>query len=393
MYEEFKESVHDSPVEFKAKTKSPIDVVVRRHDYAIGSTTGWHTHPGPVFITVTQGQLTYYLYDDPECTPHSVSAGQGFVDDGRGHMVRNESGQAAQDTSVIIAPGASLSGASSTRRPTAGSDSGGRRPTAWANREEERGRGTPPLGPAAHPALTGQGEPQRLALADDAPRKLRRNAPLDHEPVTRSAPESSTSNVITQTVGIRSDCRRSTGRRSPLALPGARPRPRHCRHPPRSGTACPVGRAGRGAHRRARSPPRGSCCRADQRDAGVDRVLAGVAAARERDEEDEDEPLHWRQHVELLVEDRGIDPAGPAPDHLPARADKRPQGARAPHRRARPARRGADWPIEVKLVRVLGGGSRSSSPTTPSSAAPGWSATTRGNIPVHAPAPLAPARR
>ena len=33
-----------------------------------------------------------------------VSAGQGIVDDGRGHMVRNESGQAAQDVSVIIAP-------------------------------------------------------------------------------------------------------------------------------------------------------------------------------------------------------------------------------------------------------------------------------------------------
>jgi len=104
-YEPFNESaVRDSPVEFKAKTKSQIDVVVRRHDYAIGSTTGWHTHPGPVFITVTQGQLTYYLYDDPSCTPHLVSAGQGIVDDGRGHMVRNESGQAAQDVSVIIAP-------------------------------------------------------------------------------------------------------------------------------------------------------------------------------------------------------------------------------------------------------------------------------------------------
>lgn len=104
-YDEFKESaVQDSPVEFKAKTKSPIDVVVRRHDYQLASTTGWHSHPGPVFITVTQGQLTYYLYDDPECTPHVVSAGQGFVDDGRGHIVRNESGQLAQDVSVIIAP-------------------------------------------------------------------------------------------------------------------------------------------------------------------------------------------------------------------------------------------------------------------------------------------------
>ena len=32
------------------------------------------------------------------------SCSDGFVDNGRGHMVRNESGQPAQDVSVIIAP-------------------------------------------------------------------------------------------------------------------------------------------------------------------------------------------------------------------------------------------------------------------------------------------------
>ena len=57
-------SVPDSPVDFQVKAKSPVDVVVPRHDYAIGSHTGWHDHRGPVFITVTQGTLTYYLYDD-----------------------------------------------------------------------------------------------------------------------------------------------------------------------------------------------------------------------------------------------------------------------------------------------------------------------------------------
>ena len=104
-YDAFKvSSIPKSPVEFKAKAKSRMDLVVRRHDYAVGSTTGWHSHPGPVFITVTQGQLTYYHYDDPNCTPHVISAGQGFVDNGRGHIVRNESGQPAQDMSVIIAP-------------------------------------------------------------------------------------------------------------------------------------------------------------------------------------------------------------------------------------------------------------------------------------------------
>ena len=104
-YEDFKvKSIKDSPVEFDVKAKSVVDVVVRKHDYAVGSHTGWHSHPGPVFITVTEGTLTYYLYDDPTCTPHVVTKGSGFVDDGRGHMVRNESGQPAQDVSVIIAP-------------------------------------------------------------------------------------------------------------------------------------------------------------------------------------------------------------------------------------------------------------------------------------------------
>jgi hypothetical protein len=104
-YDEFNvRSVPGSPVKFKAKAKSPIDIVVRKHDYAVGGYTGWHGHPGPVFITVTQGALTYYEHDDPTCTPTVVTAGHGFVDNGHGHMVRNESGQLAQDISVIIAP-------------------------------------------------------------------------------------------------------------------------------------------------------------------------------------------------------------------------------------------------------------------------------------------------
>ena len=105
VYDDFKvQSVPSSPVDFKVNAKSPVDIVVRQHDYAVGSNTGWHSHPGPVFISVTQGTLTYYLYDDPTCTPHRVTAPGGFVDDARGHMVRNESGQPARDVSVIIAP-------------------------------------------------------------------------------------------------------------------------------------------------------------------------------------------------------------------------------------------------------------------------------------------------
>jgi quercetin dioxygenase-like cupin family protein len=90
--------------DFRAHSSEPIDIVVRRHDYAPGSSTGWHQHPGPILITVVQGQLTYYEYDDPTCTPHVITAGHGFVDTGDGHIVRNETDQPAEDISVITAP-------------------------------------------------------------------------------------------------------------------------------------------------------------------------------------------------------------------------------------------------------------------------------------------------
>ena len=49
-----------SPIDFQAKSKSDMDVVIRKHDYVANSSTGWHMHPGPVFITVVSGQLTFY---------------------------------------------------------------------------------------------------------------------------------------------------------------------------------------------------------------------------------------------------------------------------------------------------------------------------------------------
>lgn len=101
-YEAFK--VETEVVDFEAKARSPLDIVVRQHEYVPGGTTGWHSHPGPVFITVTVGQLTFYEVDDPTCTPKIVNAGEGYVDTGRGHIARNESGLPATDVSVILAP-------------------------------------------------------------------------------------------------------------------------------------------------------------------------------------------------------------------------------------------------------------------------------------------------
>ena len=93
-----------SLIDFEARAKSAVDIVVRTHDYAAGGSTGWHTHPGPVFITVLQGSVTFYEVDDPTCSPTIVSAGHGYVDTGHGHIGRNETAQPAKDVAVIVAP-------------------------------------------------------------------------------------------------------------------------------------------------------------------------------------------------------------------------------------------------------------------------------------------------
>lgn len=103
-YDSFKVLSQQGPAMFKAEAKDSIDVVVRRHDYAAGGHTGWHAHPYPVFVTVISGTVTFYDYDDPTCKPTVVTAGQGYVDSGHGHIGRNETGQPAVDVSVIMAP-------------------------------------------------------------------------------------------------------------------------------------------------------------------------------------------------------------------------------------------------------------------------------------------------
>lgn len=54
--------------------------------------TGWHSHPGPVVVLVTAGEMSFYDGDDPTCTVRTYTAGQAFIDSGQGHVhiARNE---------------------------------------------------------------------------------------------------------------------------------------------------------------------------------------------------------------------------------------------------------------------------------------------------------------
>ena len=76
----------------RIKTKGTSHVYVLQNTIAPGGTFGWHSHPGPSLVIVKSGTATFYLADDPTCSPHVVPAGSGFVDQGHDvHVVRNES--------------------------------------------------------------------------------------------------------------------------------------------------------------------------------------------------------------------------------------------------------------------------------------------------------------
>jgi mannose-6-phosphate isomerase-like protein (cupin superfamily) len=95
---------------FDLKAKPAFDLAVQRIVFQPGGQSGWHTHPGPVFIQVVSGTMTFYMADDPECKPMVVSAGEGFLDLGEHpHIVRNESGAVAENLVTYFAPpGATL---------------------------------------------------------------------------------------------------------------------------------------------------------------------------------------------------------------------------------------------------------------------------------------------
>lgn len=69
-----------------------------------GATTGWHSHPGPVLITVTAGAVTVYNAEDSMCTPRTFTAGEGFVELETAHILRNEGTVEARWTSANIRP-------------------------------------------------------------------------------------------------------------------------------------------------------------------------------------------------------------------------------------------------------------------------------------------------
>jgi quercetin dioxygenase-like cupin family protein len=90
MVDEFDTFAENDDWKVRLKTKGVSDVYVTDLKIVPGGHGGWHSHPGPSFITVKSGTATFY----DECdnfTPHNFPAGTGFVEDaGCVHILTNE---------------------------------------------------------------------------------------------------------------------------------------------------------------------------------------------------------------------------------------------------------------------------------------------------------------
>lgn len=85
------------------RVRGDSDLYVTQNTIQPGGQSGWHTHPGPSLVTVTEGTVTVH---EGNCTSATYSVGQTFTDLGCGdvHNVVNETGAQAKTIAVQLVP-------------------------------------------------------------------------------------------------------------------------------------------------------------------------------------------------------------------------------------------------------------------------------------------------
>jgi quercetin dioxygenase-like cupin family protein len=101
--------VADFPISPIARAAAPngADVFVQHLSLGANQVAVWHTHPGPVVVTVRTGSLTYQDAGPNACRNRTYTAGQGFVDPGFGHVHRVIAGPSGAEiySTFFLPPG------------------------------------------------------------------------------------------------------------------------------------------------------------------------------------------------------------------------------------------------------------------------------------------------
>jgi hypothetical protein len=90
------------------KSHDNTDIVVANIVVTPGGHSGWHYHPGPVLVVVKTGTVTFYMGDDPTCSPNVHPAGTTFFENGgMVGMARNEGTVDATVVATFFVPAGS----------------------------------------------------------------------------------------------------------------------------------------------------------------------------------------------------------------------------------------------------------------------------------------------
>jgi hypothetical protein len=73
------------------------DVTIQHFQVPPNTFLPWHSHPGPVIVTVVAGELTYQDAPKGVCRNRTFEAGEGFTDRGFGYVHRAFSGPDGAD--------------------------------------------------------------------------------------------------------------------------------------------------------------------------------------------------------------------------------------------------------------------------------------------------------
>jgi quercetin dioxygenase-like cupin family protein len=85
-----------------ASVAEVADVRMARFELAPGGAFPWHQHPGPVWVIVTRGTLTYY---SAACQAHPYPAGSVFFDPGNlTHTAVNEGSEPVEILATFLFP-------------------------------------------------------------------------------------------------------------------------------------------------------------------------------------------------------------------------------------------------------------------------------------------------
>lgn len=91
-------AIADVPVHaLKRAARDGTELSIQHVRLDPNAATPWHTHPGPGFVAIQTGALTYEDASYRKCRQLTFEAGSGFVDEGFGHVHRAVAGPDGAD--------------------------------------------------------------------------------------------------------------------------------------------------------------------------------------------------------------------------------------------------------------------------------------------------------